>query len=817
MRLAHAQSTDALSMRPPQLDPLEFAILSAVAYRDQFGYPVTRAEIHRYLHWISCDEADVSKALAGEALASRQLVTDGSCYALAGRESLFRLREERARLAVPLWARARRLASLLAAVPQVRMVAVTGSLACSNSADDADIDIMLVTEAGALWRTRAVAKLLQVIDHKLGGGLCANYLVSENALELPVQGLYVAQELAQMVPLYGVDVYRELRAHNRWTERYLPNAAGPPPVEHVAACRGPRPLRTMLTPFFRNPLANALEHWEGERKIARYNHGASRDSTGHRLYVREEIEATYESRLRRCCHQPAPMKVLVGQAYHLAFDPKLWKAMQPYPPLGSLIGAAVARKDGHDVAFFDAMLSTHANDWPLALDRHRPDVVVLFEDNFNYLTKMCLLAMRRAALDMIRGARAAGARVVVSSSDASDHPEVYLRAGAEFVLVGEGEAGLSELLGRLARHDEARDDIAGLAWLEPDGRLMRTPKRPVARRLDELPPPAWDLVDLEQYRRIWTLRHGYFSVNIQSTRGCPYHCNWCAKPIWGQRYNARSPEAVVNEIEGLARLAAPDHYWVMDDIFGLKPGWIARFAGLLSERGLAIRFKCLSRPDILLRPGEIDALAQAGCDVVWMGAESGSQKILDAMEKGTTVAEIIDASTELRRQGIKVGWFIQFGYPGETWRDIGETMALIRRVLPDQLGISVSYPLPGTRFHERVRHQLGDKQNWEDSNDLAMMFRGPYTTAFYRWLHRTVHLDLHFSRLRSELASGAMLSLPWQRLLRRSVSITAHAVMTPLAWAWLAVLACLPHRGTAPLPATLNRPAAATPSPQAED
>jgi anaerobic magnesium-protoporphyrin IX monomethyl ester cyclase len=826
MRIAHAHSVDALAMRPPQLGPLEFAILSSIAYRDQFGYPLTLPEIHRYLHWVACDETDVANALGSEPLASRYLVTDGAFHALARSESLFALRAQRAQLATRLWARARRLAALLAALPQVRMIAVTGSLACSNPADDADIDIMLVTEPGALWRTRAAAKLMQIVDRKLGGGLCANYLVTEKALELPVRGLYVAQELAQMVPLYGEDVYRELRARNRWTEHYLPNAAGPPRVGDAPACRKSGPLHAVLTPLFRNPLADALEHWESARKIARYNHASahpgthseySRDSTGQRVHVRDEIETAYESRLRRSCQDPAPMKVLVGQAYHLKSDSKLWRSMQPYPPLGSLIGAAVVRRDGHDVAFFDAMLSTSSKDWPLSLDRHRPDVVVLFEDNFNYLTKMCLLAMRRAGFDMIRAARATGARVVVSSSDASDHPELYLQAGAGFILLGEGELALSELLRRLARHEEPQDGIAGLAWLDPDGKLVRTPRRPVARQLEELPPPAWDLVDLDRYRRIWKQHHGYFSLNIQSTRGCPYHCNWCAKPIWGQRYNARSPEAVVDEIADLSRLAAPDHYWIMDDIFGLKPHWIARFGDLLAERGMAIRFKCLSRPDLLLRPGEIDALARAGCEVVWMGAESGSQKVLDAMEKGTTVADIEAASAELRRRGVRFGWFIQFGYPGESWRDIRETMRLIRRVQPDQLGISVSYPLPGTRFYERVRHELGEKRNWEDSDDLAMMFRGPYTTAFYRWLHRTVHLDLHSSRIRSEFASGVMFSMPWRRQMRRWFSLAVHTVVTPLAWGWLAVLACLPHRGTPLVEATLNRPAAATPSPQAED
>lgn len=822
-RIASAMPAEALSARPAGLSGLEFAVLSTVAYRDQFGYPLTLEEIHRYLHWIVSDRQGVLGALTGGALIPRFMVTDGTLYALAGREALFDLRARRSIEAARLWPKARRLASLLATLPQVRMVAVTGSLAASNPGDNADIDVMLITEPGALWRVRAAAKLLQHVDHRLGGGLCVNYLLSERALALPHRGLYVAQELAQMVPLYGADAYARLRAENRWTDDYLPNAAGPPAVGEGPVAPALRGLRTAFGPVFRNPLASALERWESNRKIARYNHSDflhgrfsefSLDSTGHRLHVKDAIEAAYELRLRRSCTPASPLRVLVGQAYHLRFDQKLWQAMQPYPPLGSLIGAAVARRDGYDVAFFDAMLSIHEDDWSLALCRHRPDVVVLFEDSFNYLTKMCLLAMRRAAIRMIREARVAGARVIVSSSDASDHPELYLEAGAEFIVLGEGEITLSEVLGRIATSEDRWDDIAGLARLDASGALVSTPKRPVYRRLDELPPPAWDLVDLEQYRRIWKQRHGYFSLNLQSTRGCPYHCNWCAKPIWGQRYNARSPEAVVDEIASLRRLAAPDHFWIMDDIFGLKPGWIARFADLLAARQLAIRFKCLSRPDVLLRPGELDALARAGCEVVWIGAESGSQKVLDAMEKGTVVADIIRASLELRQRKIRIGWFIQFGYPGESWRDIRATMGLIRRVLPDHLGISVSYPLPGTRFYERVRHELGSKQNWEDSDDLAMLYRGPYTTTFYRWLHRTVHRDLALHRGWSELASGATFALPLRRQVRRLGALALHAVTVPLCWGLLAVLAYLPHRSTAALPPTLARPAAATPTPQ---
>ena len=210
-----------------------------------------------------------------------------------------------------------------------------------------------------------------------------------------------------------------------------------------------------------------------------------------------------------------------------------------------------------------------------------------------------------------------------------------------------------------------------------------------------------------------------------TTRGCPYHCNWCAKPIYGQRYNSRSPENVVEEIQQIKEQVEPDHIWICDDIFGLKRGWIERFSQLVCERGLQIPFKCLQRTD-LVNPKIARCLRDAGCESVWMGAESGSQRILDAMEKGATVQDTYRATRDLREVGIRVGYFLQFGYPGEEWEDILQTFRMVRDCMPDDIGISVSYPLPGTPFYQRVVSQLGPQKNWQDSRDMAMLFRGRF-------------------------------------------------------------------------------------------
>ncbi len=464
------------------------------------------------------------------------------------------------------------------------------------------------------------------------------------------------------------------------------------------------------------------------------------------------------------------MRVLLGQSYFLRFDPKLFKAMQPYPPLGSMYAAAVLRDDGHDVRFFDAMLASSEAEWAARLDADRPDVAVIFEDNFNYLSKMCLLRMRQAAFRMLEDARDRGVTAIVCGSDATDHALDYVDHGARWVIIGEGEITLSELLRAMdGRSGIDTASVPGLTFRSgPD--LVTTGRRPNLTDLDPLPFPARDLVDVDRYRAAWR-RHGRFSMNLVSTRGCPFHCNWCAKPIWGQRYAVRSPENVADEVAWLKRTYAPDHISFADDIFGLKPDWLEAYAAAVQARGAVLPFKCLSRADILLRPGDVDALRAAGCETVWMGAESGSQVILDAMEKGTTVSQIKEAAGLLREAGIRVAFFLQFGYPGETWEDVAATRRLVAQALPDDIGISVSYPLPGTTFHERVRADLKARGNWVDSSDLAMLYRGPFATGVYRQLHGVVHREFRLLR-----AAGT--TAPWphlRRVLRRPWSRPALA------------------------------------------
>lgn len=430
--------------------------------------------------------------------------------------------------------------------------------------------------------------------------------------------------------------------------------------------------------------------------------------------------------------------ILFTHSYFLQFDPKQKSIGQPYAPLGTLYAAALMRESGFTVSLFDTMFAKGPEAIIGALEKEQPRFFVIYDDGFNYLTKMCLTNMRDAAFKMIGIAKEKGCTVIVSSSDSSDRYEMYLQKGADFIIIGEAELTLLQLIKTIEKNETNFSDIDGLAWLDK-GLIKKTKKRNVMKDLDALPFPAWDLIDIRPYRRSWMKHAGYFSMNVATTRGCPFKCNWCAKPIYGNRYNSRSPQNVVNELIMLKTKYRFDHIWFCDDIFGLQPGWVNAFADLIEKESLSFKFKMQGRVDLLLKENNIKDLARAGCENIWMGAESGSQKILDAMEKGTTVKQIAAATILLKKNNIKPSFFIQFGYPGETKEDIEKTISMINSLLPYQIGISVSYPLPGTRFYEKVKSELEEKTNWKHSDEMALMFHNTYHPAYYKQLHKYVH------------------------------------------------------------------------------
>ncbi len=438
------------------------------------------------------------------------------------------------------------------------------------------------------------------------------------------------------------------------------------------------------------------------------------------------------------------MKILITHSYFLNFDAKQLKAAMPYPPLGTLYAISYLRENGYDVKLFDTMFCNSASDICSTIDDYKPDVFISYDDGFNYLTKMCLTNMRDACFEMQSYAKSKGCKVITSSSDSSDNYEAYLNHGADCIVIGEAEQTVLDLCHAIKNNSDIKT-IPGIAYQE-NNTIIKTTSRSIIKDLDTLPEPAWDIIDVEPYKKMWLTNHGYFSLNFVTTRGCPYKCNWCAKPIYGNRYNTHSARKCVLQIKKWQAKFGFTHVWFADDIFGLKPNWLKEFDENVQDEKLNISYKIQSRADLLLQEDNIKHSANSGCTMVWMGAESGSQKILDAMDKGTKVEQIYEATRLLKKYGIHVSLFLQLGYLNETIEDIKLTIKLVEDLLPDDIGISVSYPLPGTVFYDKVKEQLKLKSNWTDSDELAMMFENTYKPEFYKQLQKYIHKIYQFKR-----------------------------------------------------------------------
>lgn len=456
--------------------------------------------------------------------------------------------------------------------------------------------------------------------------------------------------------------------------------------------------------------------------------------------------------------------VLLTHSYHLPYDQKQMRKMQPYSPIGTLYAASALQARNISVAVFDPMLEDPITGISRALERHSPRIVAIYEDDFNFLSKMCLTRMREVAFMIAGAAHQAGAIVIAHGSDATDNARLFLDNGMDYILQGEVEETLADLCSTLL-HSGPVGDIAGLVHLDAHKRLAYSSQRHSRNpEWAALAAPSRNLIDLAPYRKAWKQAHGYFSMNMAASRGCPFHCNWCAKPISGNKFQLRSANEVAEEMRQLKVEAQAEHIWFGDDIFALNHNWVQEFAAEVQVRDASVPFKIQSRAD-LMSETTVAALKSAGCAEVWMGVESGSQKILDAMDKRLKLSAVVIARRRLQKAGIRACYFLQFGYPGERWEELQETIAFVRKTRPDDIGISFSYPLPGTVFYQRVQAELGPKRNWADSDDLCIMFKAAYTSNFYRSVRDALHTEVgNWYSAKSEADTSAHTEEMWQRV-----------------------------------------------------
>lgn len=432
-------------------------------------------------------------------------------------------------------------------------------------------------------------------------------------------------------------------------------------------------------------------------------------------------------------------ELLLAHSLHLALDPRAAAERKPHPPLGLLVTAAELAREGHDVAVYDGTFG-RVGDFEAALAGHKPKRVAILADPHNISQKMCLSVWRQAAVQMITMARKAGATVLVAGPDVSDHPGEYAGEGVT-VVIGEHDTAV----GAWARGESL-----------PAGRSTRS-------NLDGLPSPAWERVDMGAYAAMWRRAHGYWELNVSTARGCPFRCNWCAKPTWGRRYTLRPADDVWAEISEARTRYQPDRLWFTDDIFGIHKDWLARFADL-AERA-PVPFRCQSRADLLTDPAVVRNLARAGAVEVWLGAESGSDAVLTSMDKDGTVGEVRRASGLLRKAGVRTAFFLQLGYPGERYEDVMSTIRMVRELKPAEIGVSVSYPLPGTAFFDTVMagRPAAEVPNarWSGSMENRLLFASPFPQGFYDAAREVLRTEHALARFVSQPTVRRLVRLPW--------------------------------------------------------
>jgi radical SAM superfamily enzyme YgiQ (UPF0313 family) len=445
------------------------------------------------------------------------------------------------------------------------------------------------------------------------------------------------------------------------------------------------------------------------------------------------------------------MRLLLTHGYFIAEDSKEQTIMRPYAPLGILYLSSHLRAQGFDVEIYDATFGALAE--LISLLQAGPAGVLGIYGN---------LMTRANVLRILAAAKEAGWLVMVGGPEPANYGGEFLAAGADLIIRGEAENSLEQLM----RADFARSawpGIPGLIFQAASG-LMDTGSPSLLPDLDAQPWPDRERIDTPRYLRTWREHHGKSSISIITARGCPYRCNWCSHSVYGHSHRRRSPGAVAAEVEWILNRYQPDMLWMADDVFTIHHGWLASYAEELERRRIQIPFECITRAD-RMNEQAADLLARLNCWRVWVGSESGSQRILNSMQRGVTLAEVRQAVSLCKARGIETGMFLMWGYDGEEVEDVEATVGLVKQCRPDVFLTTVSYPIKGTPYFAKVADRIDSAGAWNGTTDREARIRGRHSRDFYR------HAD---DLLRSEMAEtpdAARIAAA-----RRDLSLTASEV-----------------------------------------
>jgi len=429
------------------------------------------------------------------------------------------------------------------------------------------------------------------------------------------------------------------------------------------------------------------------------------------------------------------MDILLTHGYFLYEDPKELQIMKPYPPLGILYICSHLRHKGVRAEVFDSTFSLRQELFDL-LHQGPPSILGIYAN----------LMTRSKVVEILRVAKEAGWQTLVGGPEPGAYVQEYLRVGADVVVIGEGELTLEELVPALqSRADLHRVD--GIAFLAEDGSVVRTKPREQIKDIDAQPWPARDCIDMSRYIEVWREHHGMGSVSLITARGCPYHCKWCSHEVFGKTHRRRKPSSVAEELEFLIRQYEPQMAWMADDVFTIHHGWLFQYATELKRRGLKLPFECISRADRLNRQ-VVETLAEIGCFRVWIGSESGSQRILDAMERGVTVEEVQSGVALCRSAGIQTGMFLMWGYEGEEMSDIEATVEHVKKSDPDIFFTTVAYPIKGTPYFSEVADRVEGLKLWSEGSDRDFRIRNRHSRQYYRFADKLLRSEVELHRLK---------------------------------------------------------------------
>src|ERR1700730_3077314 len=433
------------------------------------------------------------------------------------------------------------------------------------------------------------------------------------------------------------------------------------------------------------------------------------------------------------------MDLLLTHGYFLYEDPKELQIMKPYPPLGILYICAHLRQKGFQVQVFDSTFSSRQQLFD-RIQKGPPSVLGIYAN----------LMTRSNVVEILCCAKNAGWQTIVGGPEPGAYIEEYLDAGADVVVIGEGEITLEEVLPALrGRSLESLQQIAGIAFRSQDGAVIQTRPRDQIHDINAQPWPAREAIDMERYVSVWREHHGMGSVSLITARGCPYHCRWCSHQVFGKTHRRRKPASVADELAMLIDRYHPDMAWMADDVFTIHPGWIFQYSAELKSRGLRLPFECISRAD-RLNPQIVNALAEMGCTRIWIRSESGSQRILDAMERGVSVGQVQAAVSLCRAYGIQTGMFLMWGYEGEELEDIEATIQHVRTTKPDIFFTTVAYPIKGTPYFSEVAGRVENLTPWNTGSDREVRIRGRHSRRFYSFADQLLRSEVELQGLKDK-------------------------------------------------------------------